>query len=253
METVVLDWDEFKDVQMSFLKASVPDLEIPTDHALRATLHKIADKYKLKYILNGCNARTESHVPPSWSQGYFDWRYIKSIHNMYGTVPLKTFPHLDLLSLNYYLIKHRMVNLLNYMDYNKQNAMNIMRKEIGWTYYGGKHYESVYTRFYQGYILPVKFGFDKRKSHFSSLICAGEMTREQAIKEMMNPTYPIEIQEEDKKFFIKQFNIDEQKFNELMRLPNKKFNNYPSYDNVISSTPYRYFIGGLQKLGLMSI
>lgn len=253
METVSLDWDEFKDIQMSFLKASVPDLEIPTDHALRATLHKIADKHKLKYILMGCNTRTESHVPPSWSQGYLDWKYIKSIHDIYGTIPIKTFPHLDLFSVNYYLVKHRMINLLNYLDYNKQKAMDVMKKEIGWSYYGGKHYESVYTRFYQGYILPNKFGFDKRKSHFSSLVCAGEMTRDQALEELKKPTYPLDVQKEDKKFFIEQFNINEQIFEELMNLPNKKFDDFSSYNNIISSTPYRYFIGGLQKLGLMSI
>jgi len=250
-ETITLDWDEFKDIQLSFLKASVPDLEIPTDHALLSVLHQVADAHNIDYILMGCNYRTESHIPTAWSQGYFDWKYIKSIHDQFGTVPIKTFPHMDLVTLNYSSLKHKIINTLNYMDYNKQNAMNILEKELGWSYYGGKHYESIYTRFYQGYILPVKFGFDKRKSHFSSLICAGEMTREQALNELKNPTYPIELQEQDKNFVINKFGLTLSEFNELMKLPNKKFTDYPSNNNIIISTPYKYVIGGLQKMGMM--
>lgn len=251
METVTLEWDEFKDIQLSFLKASVPDLEIPTDHTLQAALHKMADKHRIKYILMGCNTKTESHVPSKWSQGYFDWKYIKSIHDQFGNVPLKTFPHMDLVALNRYSMKHKMINVLNYLDYNKAKAMNIMEKEIGWKYYGGKHYESIYTRFYQGYILPVKFGFDKRKSHFSSLICAGQMTRLQAVEELKNPTYPVDLQNEDRRFVIKKFGLTEQEFENLMKLPNKKFEDYPSSSNILNSSAYRVIIGGLQKCGVM--
>ena len=250
-EMVTLDWDEFKDLQLSFLKASVPDLEIPTDHALHTVLHQIADKHNIKYILMGCNTRTESHVPRSWSQGYYDWKYINSIHQQFGTIPLETYPHLDLVSLQYQAMRHKMVNILNYIDYNKHDAMKTLEREIGWKYYGGKHYESVYTRFYQGYILPVKFGFDKRKSHFSSLICSGEMTRERALEELKNPTYPIELQESDKKEFKEKLSLDEQEFNRIMALPNKSINDYPSNNNVIISTPYRYIIGGMQKCGIL--
>lgn len=250
-ETITLKWDEFKDLQLAFLKASVPDLEIPTDHALLAVLHRVADQHGIKYILMGCNTRTESHVPTAWSQGYFDWKYINSIHQQFGLVTLRTYPHLDLLSLQINAMKHRMVNVLNYLDYNKQNAMKILENEIGWKYYGGKHYESVYTRFYQGYILPTKFGFDKRKSHFSSLICAGEMTRERALNELELPTYPFALQEEDRQVFMSKLSLTENEFNRLMALPNKKFTDYPSNNNVIISTPYKYIIGGLQKCGLM--
>lgn len=251
MDVITLDLDEFKDIQLSFLKASVPDLEIPTDHALQAALHMIADKHDIKYILMGCNTKTESHIPNTWSQGYFDWKYINSIHDRFGNVPLKTFPHMDLVALNYYSMKHKMINLLNYLDYNKADAMGIMEKEIGWKYYGGKHYESIYTRFYQGYILPVKFGFDKRKSHFSSLICAGQMTRAQALEELKNPTYPVDLQESDKQFVIKKFGLTDKVFEDLMKLPNKRFEDYPSSSNILNSTAYRVIIGGLQKCGVL--
>lgn len=250
-ELITLDWNEFKDLQLSFLKASVPDLEIPTDHALHAVLHQIAEKHDIKYILMGCNTRTESHLPVTWSQGYYDWKYISSIHDQFGKVSLKTYPHLDLISLQYNAIKHKMVNILNYLDYNKHEAMKVLEKEIGWKYYGGKHYESVYTRFYQGYILPNKFGFDKRKSHFSSLICSGEMTRDQALIELKSPTYPVELQEEDKSIFVHKLGLTYKEFDQLMSLPNKKFIDYPSNNNIIISTPYRYIIGGMQKCGIM--
>ena len=251
MDVITLDWDEFKDIQLSFLKVSVPDLEIPTDHALQAALHMIADKHDIKYILMGCNTKTESHVPNTWSQGYFDWKYIDSIHNQFGNVTLKTFPHMDLVALNYYSMKHKMINLLNYLDYNKIKAMEIMEKEIGWEYYGGKHYESVYTRFYQGYILPVKFGFDKRKSHFSSLICAGQMTRAQALEELKNPTYPLDLQKSDRQFVIKKFGLTDKEFEDLMKLPNKRFEDYSSNSNILNSAAYRIIIGGLQKCGVL--
>jgi N-acetyl sugar amidotransferase len=182
--THVIDWDEFKDIQLSFLKASTPDCEVPTDHAIFSILRKVRHKYKLDYVLNGINSKTESHHPLGWSQGHSDFGYIKSVQRMFGVKKIKTFPHGNYFTILEDRFSRKWVNLLNYIDYNKNEAKKIITEELDWQDYGGKHFESIYTRFYQGYILPQKFGFDKRKMHLSSLICAGELTREDALKEL---------------------------------------------------------------------
>lgn len=193
--TYVIDWEEFKSLQLAFLKASTPDGEIPTDHAIFALFFKMANEKGIKYIINGNNFETESVMPLTWSYGHIDWRYIKSINNLFGNAQLKMYPTITPAKYFYYtFIKNiRIVSLLNYMPYNKNEAMDILRTKLDWKYYGGKHYESIYTRFYQGYILPTKFGIDKRKAHISSLIFAGQVTREQGFDELKKPIYPEEL------------------------------------------------------------
>ena len=169
---------------MAFLKAGVPDLEIPTDFAITAFVLKTAHKLGVKYALCGNNVRTESHLPKAWSQGHKDWLYVKSIHKQYGTVPLKTYPKMNLLHYAYFHKTIKFVYILNYLEYNKAKAREELKKEFDWFYYEGKHNESIYTRFYQRYILPIRFGYDKRRCHYSSLICSDQMTREQALKKL---------------------------------------------------------------------
>lgn len=231
--TYVIDWAEFKDLQLSFLYASTPDSEIPTDHAVFAILYEMADQIKTKYVIFGCNIRTESHLPRSWSQGHMDWKYINSIQHQFGNLPLNTFPHMDFLRYHKNLLLHKSINILNYLDYSKKDAMKILENEFGWKYYGGKHYESIYTRFYQGYILPKKFGYDKRRMHHSSLICSGEITRTEAIEDLKNEPYPIELQNQDKEYVIKKFGITDGEFERIMNLPKKRFEDYPSYEKSI--------------------
>jgi N-acetyl sugar amidotransferase len=229
--TYVINWEEFKDLQLSFLYASTPDSEIPSDHAINAILHQVAKEKKIKHIIYGCNIRTESHLPRAWSQGHMDWRYIESIQKQFGHLPLTTFPHLDFFTLNWYLATHTTINILNYLDYSKKDAMKILENELGWKYYGGKHYESIYTRFYQGYILPRKFGYDKRRMHLSSLICSGEIIRAEAIEELKNEPYPLELQQQDKEYVIKKFGITDGEFETIMKLPKRKFEEFPSNRN----------------------
>jgi N-acetyl sugar amidotransferase len=237
--THVIDWEEFKDLQLAFLKASTPDSEIPTDHAILSLLHHLADKIRVKYIITGWNLRTESHLPPAWSQGQADWKYIKSVHKQFGKIKLNTYPHMNLLDYNRYRFTHKLVAILNYLNYVKKEAMAILEKELGWIYYGGKHYESIYTRFFQGYILPNKFGYDKRKTHFSSLICSGEMTREEALSELRKEAYPVKLQEADKEYLLKKFDLTEYEFDELMNLPPKTIWDYPSYNRFFQHPIYR--------------
>lgn len=227
--TEVLDWEEFKDLQVSFLKASTPDSEIPTDHAITAILSSMAEKIGVKYIIVGHNVRTETHLPRAWSQGHFDWKYIRGLHKRFGAHPLKTFPHFNFFTFYRRMLTQKRVEILNYIGYNKKEALRVLQEELGWRYYGGKHYESIYTRFYQGYILPEKFGFDKRRSHLSSLVCSGEMTRAQALEELIVPTYAPSMQEEDREYVVKKLGLTDSEFNTIMAAPKKSYWDYPSY------------------------
>jgi N-acetyl sugar amidotransferase len=239
LHTHVLDWDEFKDLQLAFLRSSTPDSEIPTDHAIVAVLYQAAQKHGIKYILSGQNLRTESHLPAAWSNGHVDYLYLKSIHRMFGTRPLRTFPYMNWWQARVYPVRNPRIDILNYMDYVKADALKVLQEQLGWKYYGGKHYESIYTRFYQGYILPVKFGFDKRRMHFSSLVCAGEMTREQALEELKGEPYPPELQREDREFVVKKFGLTDAEFQAIMDLPPKEFWDYPSYLRIFMHPAYR--------------
>jgi N-acetyl sugar amidotransferase len=229
LHTYVIDWEEFKDLQIAFLKASTPDSEVPTDHAIVSLMYQIADKMNIKYVFIGRNVRTETHVPLAWSQGHFDWKYIENVHRMFGMRELKTYPHRTRKQDLYYNQRQNWVNVLDCIDYVKKDAIRVLEQELGWQYYGGKHYESIYTRFFQGYILPKKFGYDKRKGHFSSLICSGEMTREKALEELKKEPYPIEMQMEDRAYVIKKLGLTENEFEEIMQLPKKTILDYPSY------------------------
>lgn len=246
--TNVLNWEEFKDLQLAFLKASTPDSEIPSDHAIWAVIGDMAEKLKVRYVLAGFNVRTETHLPRAWSQGHFDWKYIQSVHKQFGKGKLRTFPHQSLFTYYRRLLALRRVDILNYLDYNKQEAMQLLERELGWKYYGGKHHESIYTRFYQGYILPSKFGYDKRRCHLSSQICSGEITREEALIELQKPTYPPSVQEEDREYVAKKLGITDSEFDAIMNLPRKNFSDYPSYGRVIEGPLFKGVYDSLRNI-----
>lgn len=226
--THVIDWEEFRDLQVSFLRASTPDGEIPSDHAIFALLWKEAAKRGIKYIVSGMNFTTESIYVPDWAYGHSDWRYVKDVHRRFGKMRLRTYPHFSLPYLIYAnLIKRvRTVSILNYIDYDKKEAMRILSEELGWKYYGGKHHESIYTRFYQGYVLPKKFMIDKRYGHLSDLINAGQLSREEALEEMKRPPYPEEQQLQDLTYVSKKLGLQVEAFDEIMSLPIKTFRDY---------------------------
>lgn len=230
LKTYVINWNEFRDLQLAFLKASTPDSEIPSDHAIVTMMYKTADEYGIRYVITGRNVRTETHVPFSWSHGHHDCKYIKSVHNMFGTVPLVTYPFRTPSEERRYRKSQVWVDILNYVDYVKKDAIHILESELNWKYYGGKHYESIYTRFFQGYILPKKFGYDKRRGHLSSLICSGEITRYDALKEIESEPYPLNLQEDDRLYVIKKLGITEEEFESIMALPLKTILDYPSFE-----------------------
>jgi N-acetyl sugar amidotransferase len=228
--TYVVNWNEFKDIQMSFLKASTPDGEIPTDHAILATLYKVAGKHNIKFIMSGNNFKTEGVMPRFWAYGHIDWKYIKGIHAKFGTKKLKTFPHFTLTRFLWYTLVKRvkMISILNYMDYDKDEAMKVLLEELNWQYYGGKHYESNYTKFYQGIVLPQKFHIDKRKLHLSALILCGQITREEALEELKKPVYPPEQINDDTEYVTKKYGIKAEELENIMKTKPKTFFDYPS-------------------------
>jgi N-acetyl sugar amidotransferase len=228
LHTHVLDWDSFNNLQLSFLKASTPDGEVPTDHAIFALLYRLAAKYKLRHVITGTNVASEAILPEKWGYGYFDLRYIRDVHRRFGTQRLANYPSFSLAQLAYYVFARRirMVSILNFIDYRKSEAMDVLQNRLGWIYYGGKHYESIYTRFYQAYILPRKFDIDKRKAHYSNLILSGQMTRDEALIAMQQPVYPEDLLQEDREYVIKKFGLTEAEFDAMMAEPCRTFEDY---------------------------
>jgi N-acetyl sugar amidotransferase len=226
--THVIDWEEFRDLQVSFLKAATPDGEVPTDHAIFALLYELASKHHLRHVITGTNVVSEAILPEKWSYGYFDWTYVSDVHRRFGTARLSTYPHFSLLRLFYYIFirRIRMVSILNYIDYDKKQAMDVLQNKLEWVYYGGKHYESIYTRFYQAYVLPRKFNIDKRKAHYSNLILSGQMSRDEALESMKLPVYPAQLLEGDREYAIKKLELTPTGFDAIMASPNKTFRDY---------------------------
>jgi N-acetyl sugar amidotransferase len=238
LHTHVIDWDEFRDLQVAFLKASTPDSEIPTDHAIFALLHQTASRMGVRYIITGGNIRTETHFPRAWSQGHGDWKYIREVHRRFGSGSIKTFPFTSWLAMQLDARRHEQVDILNYLDYGRGKAVAVLQRELGWEDYGGKHHESVYTRFFQGYILPRKFRFDKRRAHYSSMLCSGEITREEALRRLEEEPYPLKQQLQDRVYVIKKLGLSEAEFDEIMATPLRSFWDYPSYARMTATAPY---------------
>lgn len=236
--TYVVDWEEFKDLQLSYIKASVIDWEIPTDHGFYAMLYHLAYKHKIKYILAGYNIVTEGILPKYMRWSKMDVANIKAIHKKYGTIKLRTFPMLDFFTYFYYMHikKIQLVSPLNYVHYNRSEAKQKIQEELGWRDYGGKHYESVFTRFYQGYVLVEKFKIDKRRAHLSTLINSGQISREQALEEIKKPPYDLEQLKIDKEYVIKKLGLTHEEFEKYMQQPVRSHLDFPSYETGM----YRY-------------
>lgn len=245
-QSFVLDWNEFKDLQLSFLKASVPEAETPTDIAMLGALHQIAAKYGVKYIISGGNFATEGILPASWHYNAKDMRYMNHIQKTFGRVKLRKFPSFGFTKEMYYkLVKRtKMVYLLNYLDYNKGEAMALLERELDWKYYGGKHYESKYTGFIQSYYLFEKFGIDYRRATFSSQILTKEIDRESALEQLKLLPYKEDVVAEEKKYIAKKLSITLEELEEIIQRPAKWYWDYPNSKkqlNFIYNTYRRIF------------
>lgn len=238
LHTYVIDWEEFKDLQLAYLKASVIDIEALTDHAIYGTIFKIAKDNDIKYVLGGHNVVTEGVLPYHWTYDKKDYVNIRAIHKQFGTKKLLSFPFLDLKMKKF--IRNsgvEFINYLNWMPYVKSEVKEKLQKELGWKDYGGKHYESVWTRFYQGYILPVKFKVDKRKAHLSALICSGQITRQDALEEMKQPAYDPEIFRIDKAFVLKKLELTEEEFEKIMAMPVRSHRDFDTEGSLFNYYP----------------
>lgn len=235
--TNVVDWDEFKDLQLSFLKASVANSEIPTDHAIVALMYGMAARQGVRYIISGGNLATESIMPDVWMHDAKDLRFLKAIHRRFGTRSLKTFPVQGYLRLAWNVLVRRIryVSILNYVDYDKEQAMRILEEELGWRKYEAKHFESIYTRFFQGYLLPRKFKMDKRRPHLSSMIVSGQMSRAEALKELEQEPYNPSIAAEDTEYICQKFGLSPAEFDAIMRAPVKMSADYPNSEHLLRS------------------
>ncbi|MBA46148.1 MAG: N-acetyl sugar amidotransferase [Euryarchaeota archaeon] len=229
-ESYVLDWDEFKDIQLSVLKSSIVEVEIPTDVAIVSILHKVASRNNIKYIIGGGNYATEGILPDLWFYNPKDLKLLKSIQKQFGSKKIKTFPTFDWKAEIFYkFIKRiRMVYLLNLLPYDKQEALSILKDKVGYHEYGGKHHESVYTRFIQSYFQPVKFNLDYRRATLSSQICSGSVTREEALKQLEELPYNIPQVKKDKDYVSKKFGITLQEFESILNAPPKSYKDYPN-------------------------
>lgn len=235
-EAYSLNWEQFKDFQLSFFKASVPEIEAPTDTAILAVLHKIAAKHGVKYIISGGNYATEGILPYSWQYNAKDLKYLKYIHKTFGHTSLKNFPLFGFWQEVYYKFFKgiRIIYPLNYINYQKQQAKEFLTKELGWQDYGGKHYESRITGFVQSYILPTKFNIDYRKATFSTQICMGTMTRNEALELLKNKSYNEETINDEINYIANKLNIPTDEFKNMLNQPPKWYYEYPNNSRMLN-------------------
>jgi N-acetyl sugar amidotransferase len=237
LHTFVVNWEDMKDLQRAFFKASLPDQDIPQDHAIFAALYNFADKNKIKYVLNGLNFATESIMPENWGYQAMDYRHLKSIHKKFGEKKIKDYPHVNFFKryIYYTLIKKmKIINPLNYIDYRKDSAIETMKRELGWQYYGGKHYESRFTKFFQSYYLPMKFNFDKRRAHLSSLIISGQISRDEALGKMKENLYSEYEIGNDLEFVAKKLDWSPREFRSIIDLAPTRHQDFPTNENLFN-------------------
>lgn len=228
--TEVVDWPEMRDLQLAFFKAGVPHLDTPQDHAFFAGLYNFAAKNKVKYILTGANFSTECvREPLEWHYHASDLRQLKDIHRRFGTRPLKKFPLAGIFKFKIYyrFVKGvQVVKPLNSVPYFKEQAMHELVDRFGWQRYAHKHYESRFTRFYEGFWLPTRFGYDKRRAHFSSLILTGQLSRVDALEKIDKPAYDEETVAQDFEYIATKLGLSVAELRALLEIPKKTYQDY---------------------------
>lgn len=228
--TEVIDWEEMKDLQLAFFKSGVPHIDTPQDHAFFATMYHFAAKYKVRYILTGGNYSTECvRNPLEWMYYQSDSFQLLDIHRRFGSRPLRAFPVTNILWHKVYLPymrRVRTIRLLDYMEYDKEDATVLLEKDFQYQRYAQKHFESRFTQFYEGYWLPEKFGYDTRRVQFSSLILTGQMTREEALEKLRKPAYNPETIRHDFEYIATKLGIDSGELQGYFDAPNRSFRDY---------------------------
>lgn len=232
----VLDWEEFKNIQLAYLKASSVDLEMPTDVAILACIYEVAAKHKIKYIISGGNLSSEGILPLHWGyHSYKDMKMYNHIVRKYSNISIKKVPVIGLLKESWYrfFYKIKTLYILNYIDFNKDVAKKYLMDNLNWKDYGGKHHESKITAFWQGYVMYEKFGMDYRKAIFSSQICLHQISREEALKKLEEQPFNDEKIKEDKKYIAKKFGITNEELEQYLKLPPKTYVDFPNNKKLI--------------------
>jgi len=236
--TEVINWEEMRDFQLAFFKAGVPHLDIPQDHAFIATLYHFANKHGIRYILNGSNYSTECvRNPLEWLYYGTDMAQIRDIHGRFGTRPLHTYPFSSILFHKLYLryIKGvKVVKPLNWLPYTKAQATAALSERYGWRTYPQKHFESRFTRFYEGYWLPTRFGYDTRRVQYSSLILTGQMSREEALKKLEHPAYDRATIADDFEYVANKLGISVEELRHYHTMPRKTYRDYRNQEWLFS-------------------
>jgi N-acetyl sugar amidotransferase len=249
--TEVIDWPEMCDLQSAFLRAGVPDVDLPQDAAYFSALYKFAVKHSIKWVLTGANYATECiRQPTEWGGYYLDSLYIKDVHRNFGRIPLRKFPLSDILT--YRLIYKTIYGMkvgkpLNFVPYLKDDATKCLTDRFGWKAYGHKHHESRFTRFVEVFWQPTKFGFDPRRAHFSSLILTGQMTREEALRRIASPELDEITMNLETEFVLDKLEMSRSEFEDILRGPNRTFRDFKNKLPLISLGAYLMKMTGAEK------
>ena len=251
--TEVIDWEEMRDLQLAYFKSGVPHIDVPQDHAFFATMYNFADKHGIKYILTGANYSTECvRNPVEWMYFQSDVRQIRDIHDQFGERPLRNYPLSNILRHKVWLRYVKGIQVarpLNFVPYHKEEAMQLLVDKFGWQRYPQKHFESRFTRFYEGYWLPKKFGYDTRKVQFSSLILTGQMTRDEALAKLAGPPYDENAMRQDFGYVATKLGISVAELQGYMDAPNRTYRDYKSQRSIFAIGAKVMRLLGIEKGG----
>lgn len=231
--THVMDWEEMKDLQLAYLRAGVSNQDVPQDHAFFANLYHFAVQNNITTVLSGGNIATEGVFPESWHGSAMDAINLKAIHHKFGSSPLKHYRTISFWQSYFwfpFIKKMTVIRPLNFMPYSREEAIQELETSCDWRSYGRKHGESLFTRFFQNHYLPKKFGYDKRRAHYSSMIVSGQLERDEALKLMEEPLYDGHSLEVDKSYFCKKLDISIDELDRLMDEPNRHYSEFANWD-----------------------
>ncbi len=234
LHTHVVDWEEMRDLHLAYLRAGISNQDVPQDHIFFASLYHFATSNGIRYIFSGGNIATEGVFPDAWHGSAMDAINLKAIHKKYGERPLKNYKTISFFEYYFwypFVKKMRTVRPLNYMPYDKAEALEELERTVGYKPYARKHGESLFTKLFQNYYLPTKFGYDKRRPHLSSLIVSGQMTRDEALEKLAEPLYAPDELEMDIAYFCKKLRISRSQFDELMSAPIHHYTDFPNWDS----------------------
>ena len=234
LHTHVVDWEDMRDLHLAYLRSRISNQDVPQDHIFFASLYHFATKNRIRYILSGGNLATEGVFPVAWhGNSAMDAINLKAIHRKFGERKLRSYRTISF--FDYYVWypfvkKMRTVRPLNYLPYDKQSAIRELEGTMGWRSYGRKHGESLFTKLFQNHYLPVKFGYDKRRPHLSSMVASGQMPREEALARLAEPLYDPQELEIDIAYFCKKVRITREQFDEFLTGPRETYDAFPNWD-----------------------